>query len=138
MSQHPESILFFDGLCGLCDHLVQFLLKHDREGRIFFAPIQSDFARTLLTQKGVPPEELAELSTVYFLNQGALTRRSRAIFGVLGCLPAPWSFLEWLRIFPAFLTDPAYRWVSRIRYRVFGRLDQCRIPSPEEKRRFLS
>ncbi|MBU6154039.1 MAG: DUF393 domain-containing protein [Bdellovibrionales bacterium] len=138
MAQPPGPILFFDGLCGLCDHLVQFLLNHDSNGRIFFIALQSDLALKILTDHGVPPDEIAELSTVYLLSNGVVYRRSRAVFRVLSFLPAPWSFGQSLLLVPAFLADPLYRFVAKIRYRIFGRLDQCRIPTTHEKKRFLS
>jgi predicted DCC family thiol-disulfide oxidoreductase YuxK len=133
----PETVLFFDGLCGLCDHLVQFLLRRDPHGRIFFVPIQSDLGRKVLLERGVPEAELLELSTVYFIKNGTLYRRSRAVFQVLSCLPAPWGWAKLLLLIPSVIADPLYRAVAGMRYRIFGRLDQCRIPSQEEKRRFL-
>ena len=91
----PDQVLFYDGLCGLCDHLVQFILERDRNGRIFFVPIQSEIARACLREKGIPEAEFNSLSTVYFMNQGIVYRRSRAIFKVFSFLPAPWCFLKW-------------------------------------------
>jgi predicted DCC family thiol-disulfide oxidoreductase YuxK len=137
MSHHSHPILFFDGLCGLCDHLIQFLLARDSGGKIHFVALQSDLARSLLEKHGVSPDEIKELSTVYLLANGRVYRRSRAVFRVLGYLPAPWSFLKSLLLIPAWVADPLYRLVARIRYRIFGRLEQCRIPTPEEKQRFL-
>ncbi len=134
----PEPILFYDGLCGLCDHLVQFLLERDVNGRIFFVPIQSDLGRNILIEKGVPQSEISELSTVYLLSAGVVHRRSRAVFHVFSFLPKPWTWVKWLLWIPSFLADPWYRWVASLRYRIFGRLDQCRIPTPEEKKRFLA
>jgi len=133
----PDQVLFYDGLCGLCDHLVQFILERDRNGRIFFVPIQSELARACLKEKGIPEAEFTSLSTVYFMNQGIVYRRSRAIFKVFSFLPAPWCFLKWLSVIPVVLTDPGYRVVARVRYAVFGKLDQCRIPTPEQRTRFL-
>ena len=137
MQSLPETILFYDGLCGLCDHLVQFLVEHDIHGRIYFMPIQSERAKRLLMEKGVSEREIAELSTVYLLSNAVVYKRSRAVFHVVSFLPRPWSLSKGLLWIPSFLADPFYRLVARIRYRIFGRLDQCRIPTPEEKKRFL-
>ncbi len=138
MPHQPEPILFYDGLCGLCDHLVQFLLERDVNGRIFFIAIQSDLGRKILMEKGIPESEISELSTVYLLSGGEVHRRSRAVFRVFSFLPGPWSWVRWLLWIPSFLADPWYRWVASLRYRIFGRLAQCRIPTPEEKKRFLA
>jgi predicted DCC family thiol-disulfide oxidoreductase YuxK len=138
MSAPAETILFYDGLCGLCDQLVQFLLKHDSHGRIYYVALQSDLAKKLLMERGVAQEELLELSTVYFLQDDVVYRRSGAVLRVVSLLPAPWSLAKVFLIIPPFLADPLYRLVANLRYRIFGRLDQCRIPSPAEKKRFLA
>jgi predicted DCC family thiol-disulfide oxidoreductase YuxK len=100
-------------------------------------PLQSDLAKKTLMEKGVTEKEIAELSTVYLLSDGVVYQRSRAVFHVVSYLPSPWAWAKGLLWIPSFLADPFYRLVARIRYRIFGRLDQCRIPTPEEKKRFL-
>ena len=140
MSQpsHPsDPILFYDGLCGLCDHFVRFVLDHDSRKRIRFASIQGPRGSALLRANGVTEEELRELSTVFFLKDGILHRRSRAAFHVFSLLPLPWRIPGILRLLPAFPADLVYRLVSRTRYRWFGKLDKCRLPDPSEKDRFL-
>lgn len=133
----PDAVLFYDGLCGLCDRLVRFILDHDPDGAIRFASIQSAAGRALLLSHGASGSELAGLSTVFFLRKGVLHRRSRAVFGVFSLLPPPWKMLGLFQFLPAFPADLVYHAVSRTRYRWFGRFDQCRIPSPSEKARFL-
>ena len=128
-------ILFFDGVCGLCDRLVQVVLQHDRQRQFRFAALQSDLARTTLAQHGQP---LDDLDTMYVLTgDGQLIRKARAILFVAGVLGAPWS---WLRLFaplPTRVLDWFYDRVARNRYRLFGKRDACRLPTAEEKLRFL-
>jgi predicted DCC family thiol-disulfide oxidoreductase YuxK len=100
-------------------------------------PLQSQLAKKVLMEKGVPEKEISELSTVYLLSDGVVYQRSRAVFHVVSYLPWPWSWSKGLLWIPSFLADPFYRLVARIRYRIFGTLDQCRIPTPEERKRFL-
>lgn len=129
-------IVFFDGVCGLCDRLVQFVLRRDHERRFRFAPLQGRLAGRELRLRGVDPEDL---DTLYVLTaHGRLLTRSRAVFFVLRQLGGGWGVLANLRVLPAFVTDIGYRLVSSVRYRLFGRFDQCRVPSPEDRDRVLT
>jgi predicted DCC family thiol-disulfide oxidoreductase YuxK len=130
-------ILFYDGHCGLCDRFVRWTIQRDRNHRIFFAAIQSDFGRSVLSGFGVSEEERTRLDTVFFLQEKTLSRRSSAVFHLFSYLPMPWKWLSYLKLLPSWFMDPAYRLVSRIRYSVFGKLDQCRLPDDSEKSRFL-
>jgi predicted DCC family thiol-disulfide oxidoreductase YuxK len=129
-------VLFYDGVCGLCDRVVQFVLARDRRGRFRFATLQGAFAARELPSRGGNPEDLD--SVLVLTAEGRLLRRSRAVLFVLGELGGGWAVLAWLRLLPAALTDVAYRLVARSRYRLFGRLDSCRLPRPAERARFIA
>ena len=129
-------ILFFDGVCGLCDRIVQLVLRLDRRRQFRFAALQSDFARTTLTAHRQTPDEL---DTMYVLtDDGRLLRKGRAILFVAGKLGRPWSWLRLLAPLPTRVLDWLYDRVARNRYRLFGKRDACRLPTAEEKLRFLS
>jgi predicted DCC family thiol-disulfide oxidoreductase YuxK len=128
-------ILLFDGVCGLCDRLVQFVLRRDRRARFRFAALQSDVATQTLGHFGKNPDDL---DTVYALTEdGRLLSKSRAIFFVLRALGLPWSLVAAFRVLPAALTDWFYDRVARNRYRLFGKRDSCRLPAADERARFL-
>lgn len=132
-------LLFFDGTCGLCDGFVQFVLRRDAAGRFRYAPLQGDAAREALARLGV---DAAALDTVYVLAGShspapRLLERSDAVLFVLAQLPAPWRWAGGLRLLPRPLRDAGYGLVARHRYRVFGRREACRVPSVEERARFL-
>lgn len=128
-------ILFFDGVCGLCDRLVQFVLRRDRAARFRFAALQSDVATQALGPFGKNPDDL---DTVYVLTgDGRLLAKSRAIFFVLRALGLPWSIVAVFGVLPAALTDWFYDRVAHNRYRIWGRRDSCRLPSADERARFL-
>jgi predicted DCC family thiol-disulfide oxidoreductase YuxK len=134
---HP--ILFYDGVCGLCDRAVQFVLRHDHAGRIRFAPLQSELARDVLARQG---RDAADLDSMYLgLDIGTprerLLTRSDGVIQVLRELGGPWRWLAAARLVPHGLRDPAYDWVVRHRYRWFGRHEQCVLPRPEWRERFL-
>lgn len=137
-----QPILFFDGVCGLCDRLVQLVLRHDRQRQFRFTALQSDFARATLAAHGqtlaLGTPDSAALDTMFVLtSDGRLLKRARAVLFVAGVLGAPWS---WLRLFaplPTRVLDWFYDRVARNRYRLFGKRDACRLPTAEEKLRFL-
>ena len=128
-------ILFFDGVCGLCDRLVQFVLRRDRRRRFRFAALQSELARTTLDRFG---KDARDLDTVYVATgDGRLLSKSRAIFFVLRALGLPWSLVAVFGVLPTAVTDWFYDRVAHNRYRLFGKRDSCRLPSPDERARFL-
>jgi len=127
--------VFFDGVCGLCNRTVQFLLRHDRRDRLRFAPLQGATAARVLTPLGGRP---GELDTIYLVTaDGRLLERSRAVLFAVAALGGAWSLLGLLRVVPRPLADLVYRLVARVRYRVFGRLEACAMPTPAERAKFL-
>jgi len=133
-------IILYDGVCGLCNRLVQFVLRHDSRDRFRFAALQSDFANRVLRQHGATPEDL---DTVYVVLDHALpgerlASRSDAAVVVLNELGLGWGLLaRALRVFPRWLRNWAYNLVARNRYRIFGKHDSCPIPSEKDCRKFL-
>ena len=134
---HP--VLLYDGVCGLCNGLVRFLIRRDRGDRLRYAPLQSRFARELLERHGRDPDELN--TVILALDQGTpdevLVDRARAILTVMRWIGWPWKALLVFWPLPDFLLNFGYRIIARARYRLFGRHESCPIPSPEERERFL-
>jgi predicted DCC family thiol-disulfide oxidoreductase YuxK len=133
-------IVLYDGVCGLCNRLVQFILRRDQSAVFRFASLQSAFAASLLTRQGANPTDLDTFYVV--LNhdeaQERLISRSDAVVFVLrqiGGFWRPGAFI--FGAFPRPLRDAAYNLVARNRYRIFGRFDTCPIPSKETASRFL-
>lgn len=127
-------ILLFDGVCNLCNASVQWVLRHDRAGKFRFAALQSDTGQELLRRFGLEREHF---DTVVLVDGDRLYTRSDAALALLSRLGAPWAWLGVLRVFPRPLRNAVYDWVARNRYRWFGRQDECWLPRPEWKERFL-
>jgi predicted DCC family thiol-disulfide oxidoreductase YuxK len=127
--------VLFDGVCNLCAGVVRFVIERDREARFRFAPLQSELGRALQRQHGLDPDELATF--VVIDAEGAATR-STAVLRILRQLGAPWRWLYPLRWVPTPLRDALYGVVARNRYRWFGRREQCLVPTPELRSRFLA
>ena len=134
---HP--IILYDGVCGLCNRLVQFLLKHDKQGRLRFASLQSEFAEGVLTRHGIDPKDLDTVQVVvnYERQRERVLGRSDAILRAGKELGLPWNVLATIaRIVPRALRD-VYRFVARNRYHVFGKSETCMLPDPNQRHRFL-
>jgi len=128
-------IVFFDGVCGLCDRTVRFLLRRDRHDRLRFAPLQGETARRMLPPLGGRPEDL---DTIYVVTaDGRLLQRSRAVLFATVALGGGWALFGVLKVVPRPLLDLLYAFVASVRYRIFGRFEACQIPSPQERARFL-
>lgn len=127
-------IVVFDGVCRLCSAWVQFLLKHDRTGRIRFAPMQSASGRSLLQQHGLDADD--PLSFLW-VESGQGYRDSDAILRIVEGFGGAWRLLRAMRLVPRPLRDAGYRLVARNRYRWFGRRDACLLPDAATARRFL-
>ena len=129
-------LLLFDGVCTLCDGAVRFVIRHDRAERFRFAPLQSAAARPYLDAAGLDAGTLASL--VLIDEDGRPHVGSDAALGVGRRLDPPWPALAALgRAVPRPVREAAYRLVAENRYRVFGRRDACRLPTPAERARFL-
>lgn len=135
MDEHDT--LFYDGECGLCDRFTQLVLRHDREDRFRFAALQSDYARAELGTRGVDLTA-GPLLTVYVLTRdGRLLDRADAALFVLRALPELRTLGRIASLFPAPLRRLGYDFVARNRFAVFGRAEQCALPTPENRKKFL-
>ena len=137
----PESnpIVLYDGVCGLCNRLVQFLLKRDSHDRFRFASLQSEFAEKLLKRHGADSRDLDTFYLVIDHGQPAerVLMRSDAILHVVRTLGGIWTWARAAHILPRVLRDGIYRVVARNRYRVFGKHESCMLPEPQHQQKFL-
>lgn len=128
----PKSpVLFFDGVCNLCNGAVQFILTHEKEQKLLFSPLQSEMGRKL--QAFIPPGT----DSLVLYEDGKIYIRSSAALRVASYLKKPYSFLRSLVIIPTFIRDLLYRLIARQRYVLFGRKDSCMMPTAELKKRFI-
>lgn len=137
----PETnpVVLYDGVCGLCNGLVQFILKRDVHDRFRFASLQSEFAGTLLKRHGADSRDLDTFYVVIDHGQPSerVLMRSDAILHVVNTLGGLWKLAGAGRILPKALRDGLYSLVARNRYRVFGKHESCPLPSPEQRTKFL-
>ena len=129
----PAAIVVFDGVCNLCNGVVQWLIRHDPEGRLAFASRQSAAGAGLAVEHGLDGIE----SVVVIEGERAFVR-SDAVLRLTHHLGRPWSVLGAAGVVPRPLRDVAYGVLARSRYRIFGRRAECMVPTPELRARFLA
>ena len=131
----PEKpIVLYDGTCGLCHKSVKFILRHEADHDLVFAPLQGTTGAPLRTKH---PETAENIDTVVLVENGRARLRSKAFMYLSHHLRSPWRWGYAFRWFPALLSDLGYRFIAAIRYRIWGRADACELPSPEHRVRFL-
>lgn len=127
-------ILLFDGVCNFCNSAVNFVIDHDRSGSFRFASLQSEVGRELLRTHGLGD---LPLSTMVLVDQGRAYLNSDGVLRVARRLGGPFLLLVPFLAVPRPLRDAAYRLFASQRYRLFGRSESCRVPTPEVRARFL-
>lgn len=134
MAPTPAPIILFDGECVLCSANAQFVLRHDRRGHFRLAPMQGEAGAAICRAHGMDP--LAP-DSILVVEGDRVWRDSDAVLRICTGLGFPWRLLAAFRLVPASLRDPAYRWVARHRYRLFGRRETCWVAPPAWRDRIL-
>jgi hypothetical protein len=126
-----QNIVFFDGFCNLCSSLVQWLIKRDKKGVLFYAPLQGDTAKEILMD-----EKWRKIDSIVFYLDGKLYSKSSAVLKIFSVLGFPYSFALVLFVFPRFVRDFIYNWVAKNRYKLFGEKMECWLPDPHLNSKF--
>lgn len=134
MLPKPQHIILFDGICNLCNSSVQFVIRHDKKEQLRFASLQSDAGQSLLHKGNFAKKKL---DSFVLISDGQYFTRSTAALKVLKLLGGRWSALYVFIFVPAFIRNAVYNLISRNRYRLFGKREECMLPSLELKKRFL-
>ena len=132
-------LILYDGVCGLCNRVNQFVLARDRTDRYRFASLQGALAREILTRYGQDPDALSAVHVVadYQSGRERLLTGARAALHVLEGLGGPWKLVALLRPLPTALMDAVYGIIAARRYRWFGKSEACAIPPREHRLKFL-
>lgn len=133
-AQKDKKIVLFDGVCNLCSSSVQFILKRDKKNQFLFGSLQGKTGQQYLDRFNIP----ADTFNSFMLVEGnRLYTRSAGALRTLKHLGGGWSLLYTGIIVPAFLRDAVYNWVARNRYKWFGKKEECWVPTPALKAKFL-
>lgn len=133
--QDPEApILLFDGVCNLCHRAVNFIFAHEKAPTLRFASLQSAEGQQLLKDHHLPP---TYTDSLVLIDRHHAYTHSEAALRIAGYLKAPFALGQIARLIPGPIRDVIYLWIAKNRYQWFGKKDQCLLPTPERKARFL-
>lgn len=132
-----ERIVLFDGVCNFCNAVINFVIDRDPDGQFKFAPLQSDVGKKLLREHGLEVPD-GDPDTIVLIQDGRAYERSSAALRIARRLSGPWKLTYAFIVVPWFVRDVGYWIVAKLRYRLFGKSDTCRIPTPELRARFLA
>ena len=128
---NPKTIIFFDGICNLCNFTVNLLIDLDKKNNLLYSSLQSEFAKqTLKTDQS--------LDSVLVLKNGKIYKKSNAVFEILSSLGGAYKIALLFKFLPSFFLDWIYDLIAKNRYKLFGKTESCKIPTSELKAKFLS
>lgn len=128
-----KNVIFFDGVCGLCNRFVDFVMSIDDDSEFLFSPLQGEFARKVL-----PSQYVTDMKSVVLLkNNKELYTQSNAVIEILKEIGGIWSLARVANILPQGILDKAYDMVAENRYDLFGKKEECRIPTADERSKFI-
>ncbi len=133
MLQH--SVILFDGVCNLCNGAVQFIIKRDKNSHFSFASLQSIEGQKLLRKYQLPLDNFSSFILIW--NDKIYTKSTGAL-KVVKKLNGLWPLLYGFILIPKFIRDKVYDWIAENRYKWFGKKNECMIPTPQLKARFLN
>ncbi|MCZ6758179.1 MAG: thiol-disulfide oxidoreductase DCC family protein [Bacteroidetes bacterium] len=131
---NAQATILFDGVCNLCNSSVNFVIDRDRKAYFRFGTLQSEEGVALLRQAAYPD---GYLDSILLIENGVVYRESEAALRIARHLSGVWPLFYGFRFVPRWIRDGIYAWIAQNRYKWFGRRDECRIPTPELKARFL-
>ena len=143
MDSSPDSesrtnhIVFYDGYCVLCSKSIDFILSRDILDAFQFASLQSDFAQRILPELGYPVVNIQNLSNIVYLRRNDIKIKSDAILSILWDLGGIYRSSRLVYCLPRVVRDFGYDSLAKLRYRIFGQRDSCRVPTLQEETRFL-
>lgn len=134
MSQNLRHIVLFDGVCNLCNGVVQFIIKHDKKKKFRFASLQSNAAVELLKGYGSYSEKM---NTIIYIRDEKVYFKSDAALLIMQDLGGVWKLIGVFRIFPLFIRNGTYDLIAKWRYKVFGKKENCMMSNEDIADRFL-
>lgn len=129
-----NNLVLYDGVCMFCNSSINFILDHEKNQKLTFAPLQSDLGQNLLKEFDFP---LNYTDSLLFVSNDKISSHSTAAFKIAGYLKSPWQWISLFGILPSFLTDFFYNLIAKHRYRIMGKADACLLPTPATRARFL-
>jgi len=130
-----EPVVLFDGVCNLCNGSVTFIIRRDHTLKLKFASLQSEFGQEQMRRFNLP---ISSLNSVFLIKDGRLFQKSNAALEIARMLDGLWPVFYVFKIVPKFMRDFIYDWIAENRYWWFGKKEECMIPTPDMKTRFVN
>jgi len=132
--QDRYDIILFDGVCNLCNNAVDFVIKRDKKDHFKFGALQDAASKSILKENKINQDYI---DSIILVRGDQIFYKSKAALEIAKNLSGLWPVLVVFNVVPSFIRDPIYDWIARKRYSWFGKKETCRIPTPEEKQKFL-
>jgi predicted DCC family thiol-disulfide oxidoreductase YuxK len=130
-----KKIILFDGVCNMCNTAINQVIDYDKKDQFRFVSLQSDLGIKIQEYLGIAHQSLDTI--ILYIPNEAYYLRSTAALKIMNEFSGAWKLTKVFYIIPAFIRDHIYNFIAKNRYRWFGKKDQCRIPTPELKSKFL-
>lgn len=130
-----QPVILFDGVCNLCNNVVQFIIKRDKKDIFRFASLQSNFGEEVLQKFQLPPNSL---NSFILFQHGKVYTKSTGALMVAKQLPGVWSLLYFFMIVPPFIRNAVYNYAANNRYKWFGKKEECWVPTQELQKKFIN
>lgn len=134
MHDSHKKIIFFDGVCGVCDRFVTFMMKIDQSKNLKFSPQQGETFQSPEIKKLIT-KEMGD--SIFYLKDGRIYSKSTAVLTALGDMGGVWKLALFFKLIPRPIRDMVYDLIAINRYKIFGKHESCRLPTPEERAKFL-
>ena len=129
-----SALILFDGVCNFCNGAVNFVIDRDKAGYFKFAPLQSEIGEKLSGEHRI---DRSKIDSILLVDNGTAFTHSTAALRIARKLDGAWPIFYALIIVPKPVRDIGYRLFAKYRYRLFGKLDVCMVPTPDVRARFL-
>jgi len=129
----PYPVVLFDGVCNYCNAMVNFAIRNDKQSRLRFAPLQSEAGKQLQQHYHIS----SDIDSLIFIDNKRAYTYAAAALRIAKYLSYPAKAFYLLRIVPGFISNAVYKWIAKNRYQWFGKKEECMIPTPDVKARFL-
>lgn len=130
-----KNIIIFDGICNFCNKSVNFIIKRDTKVHFLFTPIQSDVAKEIMHKYDLNSKDI---DSIILIKDDRYFTKSDAILEILKDLSGYWFLFRIFKIVPKIMRDYLYNFISKNRYKFFGKKNSCMLPTKDLKKRFLS
>lgn len=128
-----KSVIFFDGVCNLCNASVQFAIEHDKQDVFKFTALQGNYAKAILPKFNI---DLERINSIILVENDRLYTKSSAALRIAKKLNGFWPMLYAFMIIPKFIRDWFYDIIAKNRYKWWGKQESCWVPTPELKEKF--